>query len=47
LGGKNTEAIQNPKLDSKREQELIHQYFIEDIYRLEKMIHRNLSTWYS
>jgi hypothetical protein len=47
LSGKNTESIQNPKLDSKREKELIQQYFIEDIHKLEKMIHRNLSTWYS
>ena len=47
LAGKNNESIQNPKLDPRREQELIQQYFIEDIHQLEKMIERNLSTWYS
>ena len=47
LGGKNTESVQNSRLDPKRERELIQHYFMEDIQRLEKMIHRNLSTWYS
>lgn len=47
LTGRNTELIQNPRLDPKRERELIQQYFIEEIHRLEKMIHRDLSTWYS
>ncbi|MEO5673217.1 MAG: sulfotransferase domain-containing protein [Chitinophagales bacterium] len=47
LSGKNTGVIQNPRLDPNRERELIHQYFIDDIHRLEKMIHRDLSSWYS
>jgi hypothetical protein len=44
LTGRNTETIQNPKLDLKRERELIEKYFIEDIHKLEKIIHRDLST---
>ncbi|MCY7410837.1 MAG: sulfotransferase domain-containing protein [Chitinophagales bacterium] len=45
---KNNEAtIQNPKLDPKREKELIEKYFIGDIHRLEKMIDRDLSSWYN
>ncbi len=47
LSGKNAGVIQNPKLDPDRERELIQQYFIEDVHRLEKMIHRDLSSWYS
>lgn len=47
LTGRNAEVIQNSRLDPKREHELIHHYFIEEIHRLEKMIHRDLSTWYS
>ncbi len=45
---KNNEAtIQNPKLDPKREKELIEKYFIDDIHRLEKIIDRDLGSWYN
>jgi hypothetical protein len=47
LSGQNSETIQNPKLDPKKEKELIQQYFIDDIHQLEKIINRNLSSWYS
>jgi hypothetical protein len=47
ISSKNTADIQNPRLDPKREKELIRQYFIEDIHKLEKMIHRDLSSWYN
>jgi hypothetical protein len=42
----NAAALENSKLDRKREKELTEKFFIEDIHRLEKMIHRDLSTWY-
>ena len=47
LGGQNTEAVQNPKLDPRKEKELIQQYFIDDIHQLEKIIQRDLSSWYN
>lgn len=47
LGRKNSEAVQTPRLEKAKEQELIHRYFISDIHRLEKLIDRDLSSWYS
>jgi hypothetical protein len=47
ISKKNAATIQNPKLDPKKEKELIEKYFIDDIHRLEKLIHRDLSTWYN
>jgi len=47
LSGKNREAVENPKLDKKKEQELIQKYFINDIHQLEKIIQRDLSSWYN
>ncbi len=47
IAGKNAKAVEQPRLDKLKEQELIHQYFISDIKDLEKLIHRDLHTWYS
>jgi hypothetical protein len=47
IAGKNAKAVEQPRLDKLKEQELIHQYFISDIQELEKLIHRDLHTWYS
>ncbi|MBA2406440.1 MAG: sulfotransferase domain-containing protein [Chitinophagales bacterium] len=47
ISRKNAVAVVNSKLDKKREQELLDNYFITDIQQLEKIIHRDLSTWYS
>ncbi|MFI5134833.1 MAG: sulfotransferase domain-containing protein [Chitinophagales bacterium] len=47
LDGRNTEAVQNPKLDLAREKQLIQQYFIDDIHQLEKIIQRDLGSWYN
>lgn len=47
LSSKNVEPVQDPKLDKKTEQELIQRYFINDIHELEKIIHRDLSSWYT
>jgi len=47
IAGKNAKAVEQPRLDKSKEQELIHQYFISDIKDLEKLIHRDLHTWYS
>jgi len=47
ISKKNTVVAVNPKLDKNREHELIERYFLSDIQQLEKIIHRDLSTWYS
>ncbi|HUM46248.1 MAG TPA: hypothetical protein PLD84_04940, partial [Chitinophagales bacterium] len=43
---KNSAAVENAKLDKKKEKELIDKFFMEDILQLEKLIHRDLSSWY-
>jgi hypothetical protein len=47
LSGTNTEAVSNPKLDPRRERELIQRYFIGDIHQLETITGRDLSSWYT
>ena len=47
LSGSNAEAVINPKLDPRREKEIIQRYFMDDIHQLEKIIGRDLSTWYA
>lgn len=47
ISSKNAATLENARLDKKREQELTDQYFIEDIHALEKLIQRDLHTWYS
>jgi hypothetical protein len=42
----NAGELENSKLEKKREQELIDRYFITDIRKLEKLIKRDLSSWY-
>ena len=46
IAQKNSAAVENPRLDKARQKELIEKFFINDIRELEKMIHRDLSTWY-
>lgn len=47
IAGKNAKPVEHARLDKAKEQELIHQYFMNDIQALEKLIHRDLHTWYS
>ena len=47
LSSKNQETVQTDKLDKGKEQELVHRYFMDDIRQLEKIIHRDLSSWYN
>jgi hypothetical protein len=39
--------VANPKLDPRRERELIQRYFIGDIHQLETITGRDLSSWYT
>lgn len=43
---KNSAAVENAKLDKKKEKELVDEFFMNDILQLEKLIHRDLSSWY-
>lgn len=46
ISSKNSVAVANPKLERNKEKELIDKFFLEDIHQLEKIIHRDLSSWY-
>ncbi|MBK9731737.1 MAG: sulfotransferase domain-containing protein [Chitinophagaceae bacterium] len=46
IAKKNSATTENAKLDKQKEKQLIDKFFINDIHQLEKLIHRDLSTWY-
>ncbi|MBA3646962.1 MAG: sulfotransferase domain-containing protein [Chitinophagales bacterium] len=47
ISKKNIKEIEHSTLDVKKEMELIQKFFMEDIQKLEKILYRDLSTWYT